>query len=160
MTNLRRVGLTSLACTCKHLLLSQAGRLQVLNLSLDPRERHTVWGTLLGGGVNWMGAFAVSQMQVTLDCRDRCAGVAQVQRYLSIPKVEDAKKACYLTMTLIAFLVVMVGWLGLVLYAVYAHCDPVTAQQVIPALGSCFLYSCSSSRYAPRTSSCLCWCST
>ena len=57
----------------------------------------------------------------------------------------EAKKACLLTMATMASLIVMVGvllsrlinidldqvgWLGMVLYTVYADCDPITAGQV------------------------------
>lgn len=94
----------------------QDSRLQLLNLSVDPRERHTVWGTVLGGGINWLCAFGVSQMQV--------------QRYLTLPSIKAAQKTCLLTVTIVICLICMVGWLGLVLYAVYADCDPITAKQV------------------------------
>ena len=46
------------------MLLTQDGRVQLLNTSLDPRERHTVWGTTFGVGFQWMGVFAINQMQV------------------------------------------------------------------------------------------------
>ena len=42
----------------------QDSRLQLLNLSVDPRERHTVWGTVIGGGINWMIGFGPRQMMV------------------------------------------------------------------------------------------------
>ena len=46
------------------ILSIQAGRVQVANLSPDPRERHTLWSTVLGGGLMWMSVFGVSQTQV------------------------------------------------------------------------------------------------
>ena len=57
----------------------------------------------------------------------------------------EAKKACLITMATMASLIIMVGvllsrlinidldqvgWLGMVLYTVYADCDPITAGQV------------------------------
>jgi len=92
------------------------GRVQLLNTSLDPRERHTVWGTTFGVGFQWMGVFAINQMQV--------------QRYLALPTLSQARKACVLSLALATLLVGLVGWLGLVLYAVYADCDPITAKTV------------------------------
>ena len=49
------------------MLLTQDGRVQLLNTSLDPRERHTVWGTTFGVGFQWMGVFAINQMQVHIN---------------------------------------------------------------------------------------------
>ena len=57
--------LTSQAQTI--MLLTQDGRVQLLNTSLDPRERHTVWGTTFGVGFQWMGVFAINQMQVHIN---------------------------------------------------------------------------------------------
>jgi len=91
-------------------------RLQLFNIAIDPRERHTLWGTMFGAGIMWMSVFGVSQ--------------TQVQRYLSLRTVGEAKKACLLTMITMASLIIMVGWLGMVLYTVYADCDPITAGQV------------------------------
>ena len=51
-------------------------------------------------------------------------------RYLSLPTIKDAKKAVRLNFFFMIFLILMLGWLGMVLYAVYAECDPITAKQV------------------------------
>ena len=40
------------------------GRIQLLNLDPDVRERHTLWGTTLGAGLIWLNIFGVSQMQI------------------------------------------------------------------------------------------------
>jgi len=95
---------------------NQAGMIQFWNTSPDPRERHTIWGTVLGGGFMWMAVFGVAQHQV--------------QRYLSLPTIQEAKKACILTMLIMSFLIIMVGWMGMVLYATYEECDPITVNQV------------------------------
>ena len=42
----------------------QEGRIQLFNMDLDPRERHTFWGTTIGNGVMWLSVFGVSQTQV------------------------------------------------------------------------------------------------
>lgn len=94
----------------------QDGRIQFFNMELDPRERHTFWGTTIGNGVMWLSVFGVSQ--------------TQVQRYLSLPTIADAKRAVKYNFLLTSCLLVMVGWLGLVLYATYSSCDPITAHQV------------------------------
>jgi len=92
------------------------GRIQLFNLDPDVRERHTLWGMTFGGGLMWLSIFGVSQMQI--------------QRYLCLPSIEIAQRAVRLNFILMTLLIMMVGWLGMVLYAVYAECDPITAKQV------------------------------
>ena len=55
--------------------------------------------------------------------------VWQVQRYLSLPDLATAQRAVRWNFLLAAVLWLLVGWLGLVMYAVYAECDPITAHQ-------------------------------
>ena len=55
--------------------------------------------------------------------------VCQVQRYLSLPDLATAQRAVRWNFLLAAVLWLLVGWLGLVMYAVYAECDPITAHQ-------------------------------
>ena len=40
------------------------GRIQLLNLDPDVRERHKLWGTSFGAGLIWLNIFGVSQMQI------------------------------------------------------------------------------------------------
>merc|ERR1719318_1481590 len=94
----------------------QDGRIQLFNLDPDVRERHTLWGTTLGCGLMWLSIFGVSQ--------------TQIQRYLCLPSIKIAQRAVRLNFILMTFLIMMVGWLGMVLYAVYAECDPITTKQV------------------------------
>merc|ERR1711892_1112352 len=42
----------------------QDGRIQFFNINLDPRERHTFWGTSFAHGFMWLSIFGVSQTQV------------------------------------------------------------------------------------------------
>jgi len=95
---------------------SKDNRIQFFNMAFDPRERHTIWGTMLGAGFQWCGVFAISQMQV--------------QRYLALPSLTKAKQACILSLCLMTLLVGMVGYMGLLLYALYVDCAPLVAGQV------------------------------
>ena len=75
-------------------------------------SRHTLWGTMFGAGIMWMSVFGVSQTQVLdphLDMALRSLLRGQVQRYLSLRTVDEAKKACMLTMITMASLIVMVS---------------------------------------------------
>ena len=51
-------------------------------------------------------------------------------RYLSLPTVNQAKTAVKCNFLIANTLMLMVGWLGMVMYSVYKHCDPITAGQV------------------------------
>merc|ERR1711915_714591 len=70
----------------------------------------------LGCGVMWMTVFGVSQ--------------TQIQRYLCLPSIKVAQRAVRLNFFLMSSIILMVGWMGMVLYAVYAKCDPITTHQV------------------------------
>ena len=58
----------------------------------------------------WMSVFGVSQTQVLSLHSSRISfAFEQVQRYLSLRTVEEAKKACLLTMITMASLIIMVS---------------------------------------------------
>ena len=57
----------------------QDGRLELFNLTVDPRERHSLWGMVFGYSWLWLSVFGVSQ--------------TQVQRYLSLPSLQAAQTA-------------------------------------------------------------------
>ena len=73
--------------------------------------RHTLWGTMLGTGLMWMSVFGVSQTQVLSghSSLKTLTFFEQVQRYLSLRTVEEAKKACLLMMITMASLIIMVS---------------------------------------------------
>ena len=48
------------------------------SFSLDPRERHTVWGLTIGAYFTWITIYGVNQ--------------SQVQRYLTVPRIQQARK--------------------------------------------------------------------
>merc|ERR1719370_2015656 len=79
----------------------QDGRVQFFNTSLDPRVKHTVWGATVGAGIQWLGQLGLTQMQV--------------QRYLSMRSLGEARKAAVLGLTTTMVLILCVGWMGLVL---------------------------------------------
>ena len=42
----------------------QVGRVELFNLDLDPRQRHTVWGVVISSVVTWVSVYATNQAQV------------------------------------------------------------------------------------------------
>lgn len=54
----------------------------MLRFDTDPRTRHTFWTGLIGAYFSWIPLFAGTQ--------------AQIQRYLSVPTLRDARKCVIL----------------------------------------------------------------
>ncbi|XP_058817417.1 sodium-coupled monocarboxylate transporter 1-like [Topomyia yanbarensis] len=103
-----------------------SGRIEPPNLSLDPTERVTFWGIFIGGGVFWIAKNAVHQMMV--------------QRYLSLPTFRDAQRALVVFTIGIICLLSMCFYNGLLIYATFHDCDPLTTKlaqakdQLLPIL--------------------------
>eukprot|EP00397_Hematodinium_sp_SG-2012_P017664 GEMP01018073.1.p1 GENE.GEMP01018073.1~~GEMP01018073.1.p1 ORF type:complete len:675 (+),score=129.95 GEMP01018073.1:174-2198(+) len=94
----------------------EADRLQFFNLDADLRERHTLWGLSIGSCFVGLALHGVSQ--------------TQVQRYVACKNEKVARRALYWTapgLTLMLFLCVI---LGMIIFAYYFDCDPVSMKQV------------------------------
>eukprot|EP00397_Hematodinium_sp_SG-2012_P024036 GEMP01025020.1.p1 GENE.GEMP01025020.1~~GEMP01025020.1.p1 ORF type:complete len:665 (+),score=111.96 GEMP01025020.1:154-2148(+) len=94
----------------------EADRLQFFNLDADLRERHTLWGLSIGSCFVCLALHGVSQ--------------TQVQRYVACKNEKVARRALYWTapgLTLMLFLCVI---LGMIIFAYYFDCDPVSMKQV------------------------------
>ncbi|XP_017119101.1 sodium-coupled monocarboxylate transporter 2 [Drosophila elegans] len=89
-------------------------RLEVPDLSLDPTVRHTFWCLFFGGIVYWTQTNAVSQNMI--------------QRYLSLPTLGDARKALCIFCAGVLILMALCGYNGLLIYATYQNCDPLTTK--------------------------------
>ncbi|XP_076801199.1 sodium-coupled monocarboxylate transporter 1-like [Clavelina lepadiformis] len=90
----------------------EGGRLELWKFDLDPRERHTAWNISFGAGFLFMALYAVNQ--------------GQVQRYLSCRSVKEAKKSIMLNNIGLTVLNVFAVMCGLILYAYYQDCDPIS----------------------------------
>ncbi|XP_015109706.1 putative sodium-dependent multivitamin transporter [Diachasma alloeum] len=91
-------------------------RLNFNHFEWDPTVRHT-WMSLCIGGMFWfLIMLATSQVQV--------------QRMLTAKSLGAARKAMFLNVILSVSLGSVVGFSGLVLYAYYKDCDPVTAGKI------------------------------
>lgn len=94
---------------------SDGNRVEFFNFSLDPTERHTVWGLIIGCFFTWMSVYAVSQ--------------AMVQRYLTVSSVKGARIAIWINLPGLAFLMLICALAGLVMYARYQDCDPLLTKK-------------------------------
>ncbi|KAH8246839.1 hypothetical protein KR032_001861 [Drosophila birchii] len=89
-------------------------RLEAPDLSIDPTVRHTFWCLFFGGIVYWTQTNAVSQNMI--------------QRYLSLPSLGDARKALCIFCAGVLILMGLCGYNGLLIYATYQNCDPLTTK--------------------------------
>jgi len=94
----------------------QSGRVELFNFDPDPRQRHTVWSLIIGGFFTWVSIYGINQ--------------TQVQRYLTVKKRSQAVKAIWFNVLGIGSLLLLCGYGGMVMYAYYHDCDPMTTRQV------------------------------
>uniref|UniRef100_A0A182PQR3 Sodium-coupled monocarboxylate transporter 1 n=1 Tax=Anopheles epiroticus TaxID=199890 RepID=A0A182PQR3_9DIPT len=91
-------------------------RLEAPNFDPDPTLRHSFWIMLLGAPVWFLDGLACSQ--------------GMIQRFLALPTLKDARKALkgfvvgWMVLNLIFFSI------GLLVYAAYHECDPLTTKLV------------------------------
>lgn len=97
-----------------------AGGKLVLNLSLDPHVRVTLWGLLLGGAFMNLVQMATDQVSV--------------QRYMTATSMKEAQRSLWLKLILIIPVSAIFYLSGLALYAFYqAHGDPLASGQIAKA---------------------------
>ncbi|TGZ46124.1 Sodium-coupled monocarboxylate transporter 1 [Temnothorax longispinosus] len=92
----------------------------------SPLTRHTIWGLTIGGFVHWLQITAINQNMI--------------QRYLSLPTLQSAKRALWCFMIGVILLISICGYAGMLIYAWYYECDPLTTKlarakdQLLPLL--------------------------
>ncbi|ELU18422.1 hypothetical protein CAPTEDRAFT_136710, partial [Capitella teleta] len=97
-------------------IAEKGGRISFNNFDPNPFQAGTVWTYLIGG------FFRVFNSYVSVQ--------AFIQRYCTLPTERAAKIALYATMPMFFFSVTIFSLLGLVLYAFYHDCDPLTSGQI------------------------------
>uniref|UniRef100_A0A182IL05 Sodium/solute symporter n=1 Tax=Anopheles atroparvus TaxID=41427 RepID=A0A182IL05_ANOAO len=90
------------------------GRLERPNFDINPTTRHTIWSQLIGGFVYWLQTNAVSQNMI--------------QRYLSLPSVSAGRRALWIFVFGVCLLMSLCSYCGLLIYATYQNCDPLTTK--------------------------------
>ncbi|XP_050086876.1 sodium-coupled monocarboxylate transporter 1 [Anopheles aquasalis] len=90
------------------------GRLERPNFDFNPTIRHTFWSQLIGGFVYWLQTNAVSQNMI--------------QRYLSLPSVAAGRRALWIFVFGVCLLMSLCSYCGLLIYATYQDCDPLTTK--------------------------------
>ena len=115
---------TVIGCTCLDAgglmpVLDNAwrrGRIELLNLSLDPTVRHTVWSQAIGGCFVYCSLYAVNQ--------------AQVQRLLALPSLSAGQAALWLQVPILFLLSLSTSLAGLCLLYHYRDCDPLQSGRI------------------------------
>ncbi|XP_035714145.1 sodium-coupled monocarboxylate transporter 1 isoform X2 [Folsomia candida] len=90
----------------------ETGRTNVLLFDPDPRTRHTFWTGTIAAFFSWIPLFAGTQ--------------AQIQRYLSVPTIRDARKCLFFNMFGLFAVIILCSLTGLMIFAKYYDCDPVS----------------------------------
>jgi sodium-dependent multivitamin transporter 6 len=88
----------------------------ICSISPDPRVRHTIWSLLIGGTFNSLSTYGFNQ--------------TQVQRYMCVRSTRGAKQALFINAVGAAIVIILSSFIGVILYAYYATCDPYTAGYV------------------------------
>ncbi|CAF4747788.1 unnamed protein product, partial [Rotaria sp. Silwood1] len=94
----------------------EGGRIEFDSISPDPRTRHTIWSLLIGGSLNSLSTYGFNQ--------------TQVQRYMCVRSTRGAKQALFINAVGAAIVIILSSFIGVILYAYYAGCDPLTAERV------------------------------
>ncbi|OQR67845.1 sodium-coupled monocarboxylate transporter 2-like [Tropilaelaps mercedesae] len=98
-------------------MLAQRGhRISFFNFSLNPTVRHTMWGLVLGTALTNASSFAANNMMVL--------------RYFTVPSLRAAKCIIWMNLPLLVAVLTLSCLSGLLVYARYYNCDPLTAHKV------------------------------
>ncbi|XP_050591200.1 putative sodium-dependent multivitamin transporter [Bombus affinis] len=97
-------------------IAQEDGRIEFFDFRIDPTIRHTWWALLIGGTTMFLSLYAVNQIQV--------------QRLLTAKSLKSSQRALLLSGPLTLLLGSLTAFCGLVLYAVYRNCDPVTSGKI------------------------------
>ncbi|KAF6211056.1 hypothetical protein GE061_014169 [Apolygus lucorum] len=103
---------------------AETGRIEFDVFDPDPTIRHTVWNLVIGNYFYWLASCSVNQ--------------AMVQRCLAMPSLAKARLAVIILAVGITVLVSMCCYTGLVVFAHFYNCDPIStkvikkADQILP----------------------------
>lgn len=94
-------------------------RIELVNFDPNPTTRHSIWSLIIGGYFTWIANYGVNQ--------------AQVQRYLCVRTKAMVERALWINMAGLFVLMISCAFGGLVIFARYWDCDPISAGVVSSA---------------------------
>ncbi|XP_034239111.1 sodium-coupled monocarboxylate transporter 2-like [Thrips palmi] len=95
------------------------GRGDLFKWTTDPTERYSVWSSFVGAAVLHMAVYGANQLQV--------------QRYLTVPSVKQARQMIWINCAGWTVVVLLTVYAGMLIFAKYAACDPITSGLVTKA---------------------------
>ncbi|CAL7951541.1 unnamed protein product [Xylocopa violacea] len=104
----------------------ESGRLELPSTDWSPLTRHTLWSLVVGGFFHWLQISAINQNMI--------------QRYLALPTLKSARRALWFFTIGVLILIGICGYAGMLIYAWYHVCDPLTTKlagakdQLLPLL--------------------------
>ena len=90
----------------------QSTRIEQPIWDIDPTIRHSIWSLMFGGIQFWLIMISLNQ--------------SMIQRYISLPTQAAAQKALTINIIGLTVLVIFCCYNGLLIYATYYDCDPLT----------------------------------
>uniref|UniRef100_T1IK36 Sodium-dependent multivitamin transporter n=1 Tax=Strigamia maritima TaxID=126957 RepID=T1IK36_STRMM len=94
----------------------EGGRLSTLSFSPDPTLRYTAWGLIIYSTLKSIFMYGISQIQM--------------QRYMCCSNENKARKTGWLNVAFSVPITIIYCSIGLILYAMYWNCDPLSSQQI------------------------------
>jgi len=91
-----------------------SGRFEAPDLRLDPTIRHSFWTLVVGGTVFWVNVNGLNQNMI--------------QRYMALKDVKTARKGQMIYVVGVTIMICLCVYNGLLLYATYHDCDPLTTK--------------------------------
>jgi len=116
MTTIIIVGTLKVGSLGKVFDIAYKGHRLDVDLSIDPTHRSTLWAFLIGGVFQMLPVYATNQ--------------TAVQRFLTTRSFKAAKRAVWMNIPLNIFNTSLTVLTGLVIYAFYASCDPLSTGEI------------------------------
>ncbi|XP_031774875.1 sodium-coupled monocarboxylate transporter 1 [Apis florea] len=104
----------------------ESGRIELPTTDWSPLTRHTIWSLVIGGFFHWLQISVINQNMI--------------QRYLALPTLKSARRALWIFIVGVLILMGICGYAGMLIYAWYHVCDPLTTKlagakdQLLPLL--------------------------
>ncbi|XP_059611526.1 sodium-coupled monocarboxylate transporter 1-like [Phlebotomus argentipes] len=92
----------------------ETNRIEPPIFDIDPTIRHSFWCLSVGGLFYWVQTNANSQNMI--------------QRYLALPSLRESRKAVWIFVTGVILLMLLCAYNGLLIFATYRDCDPLTTK--------------------------------
>ncbi|TRY71728.1 hypothetical protein TCAL_03416 [Tigriopus californicus] len=97
-------------------IANEHGRIEFFNFDPDPTVRHSVWTQIIGGLFIYCSLYGVNH--------------AQVQRLLTVGNLQRSQRSLWIQWPILTLLSLSTSFAGLVMFAFYKDCDPVSAKRI------------------------------